>query len=425
MKRSEELRIEKTQKIERMQAIVAAAEKEKKRSLTDDEQAEWDRLDGEVRSLTTEIQRAERMEELGQFTSKKTKSQRQDTDTDDDDDPTQHQRDGKGPFIKREAKVYNLGKAMKEYTSARGDVSRLTGLEKETQDEMARGISSDGLLIPNNVFKRAATSNTTTNAGSIDVQIAGGLSVLDTEAALYRQMGLTILEGLQGTFKVGAKAKDVAGKYAEGATVTETGNKATFKTMAPERYGITDTQSKELLVQENPEVHMAYLNDMMRGCDRKITAEIYAVALAAATEVAGVDLTDPGFLSLMKSVNAGGGAFAMNRNTFFDAQGVKVDTGSGKFLTSMNGDDNGVGTTHRGTRAYYHDLFADGANQQYLLYGIWAEIWLGMWGATEVLFNPFSYQKEAEIEITVNKLAKAVSRNDAAFVKSPDLDPAA
>lgn len=394
MKRSEELKIKRREKIDAMQALVDKATNENKRSLTDEEQTSYDGLKTEVDALERQITDAEYLESRQNTTDQNVRSVNFE--------------------YKRKAEPYSAGKAIREYISGGLSVEKLTGIEKERHDELSREIQTEGLLIPS-----SRDQNTTSGADSIDVKIDPNVSIIG-KAPLYRSMGLTIIEGLTGAFKLPVKTPDVAAKYAEKAEITQTGNEPTFVDMAPERYGITDIFTKELLVQRNPAVQAAILRDMEAGVDRKLTADVYAVALAAATAVAAGALTVAGFNALMAAVDIEG-AFAMTRSTFFEAKGEKIDAGSGKFLAQM-GAANGIGTTNDGVPVFYSTLFADGTKQKYIIYGAWAEMWMGMWGATEVLINPFTYQKKGQIEMTTNKLAKIVNRNSAAFVKSPDLD---
>lgn len=406
MKRSEQLKITKGEKLARMEEILAAAkEGEKTRALKKEEKTEFETLKREVEELETEIETAE-------FVESRAKDEPADKPS-----GAQHQRSGQGPQIKRKAAPYSVGKAIQEF--ARRGEEGLTGIEKEQHDELARGITSEGLLVPYMESKR--DQNTTDNDDSIDVRIDPNLSIIGKEP-LWSQMGLTVLPGLQGSIKLGKKSPDEAEKVAEKTEITETPNTESFVTMSPERFGITDIFTKELLAQRNPAVHAAIVADMVKGTDRKLSAEVYAIALAAATEVTDGDLTVAGFNALMAAIDLDG-AFAMDRASFFEAKGVKVDTGSGRFLAGMTGA-NGVGVTYDGANIFYSTLFADGDAKQYAVYGAWEEIYLGFWGALEVLLNPYTYQKKGQIEMTVNRLADAVSRNDDAFVKTPDLDDA-
>jgi hypothetical protein len=401
MKRSEQLKITKGEKIARMEEILAAAKDgEKTRSLKKEEKTEFDTLKREVEELETEIETAEFVEARA---------------SQNNDNGAQHQRNGDGPQIKRKAAPYSVGKAIQEFAK-RGEEG-LTGVEKEMHDELSRGITSEGLLVPYMESKR--DQNTTTNADSIDVKIDPNLSIIGKEP-LWSQMGLTILPGLQGTIKLGKKAPDEAEVVSEKSEITQTANTESFVTMSPERYGITDIFTKELLAQRNPAVHAAIVADMVKGCDRKLTADVYTIALAAATEVSTGALTVAGFNALMAAIDLDG-AFAMDRTSFFEAKGVKVDTGSGRFLVGMTGA-NGVGQTYDGARVYYSTLFADGDAKQYAIYGAWEEVYMGFWGALEILLNPYTYQKKGQIEMTVNRLADVVCRNSGAFVRTPDLD---
>jgi len=396
MKLSEELKIKRAEKVARMQAILdARKENGTLRAATTEETTEYDGLKAEVARMDTDITEAEGLEarEI-------------------------EQPQNRSFNIGGKAKPYNVAKAIREYANSGGSQG-LTGLELESHQEMARGIESTGLLVPYSMRDQ----NTTSNADSIDVKIVPGISIIGKEP-LYQQMGLTVLNGLTGSLKIGKKTPDVAGTYAEKSAITQTAAVPTFEDMSPEAVGMTDIFTKELLAQENPQVHLAIINDMVKGIDRKYTGIAYTTALAAATEVTAGALTPAGFNALMAAVDTDG-AFAMARSTFFEGKGVDITGGEvGKFLLEMQGSNNGVGRSFDGVNAYYSTLFADGAAKKYVVYGAWGEIWVGFWGALEILVNPYTYQKTRQIELTVNKLGKMVCRNDAAFVKSPDLDSA-
>lgn len=406
MKRSEELKIQRQATIDQMQGIVdKAKDNGKARSLTDDEQTKYDELKARAASLKAQIEDAEALEADQTAAAQRSKTT---------------QAPVPAPHIKREkTEVYSVGKAMREF--ALGGAAGLTGMEKEEHDELSRSIKSNGLLVPYS-SRAAAVNNTTTHATSVDVKIDPNLSIRGYEP-LWQQMGLTVVEGLTGTLKLGKKTHDVAGKYAEGAEVTAESNIPSFVTASPERFGITDDFSKELLAEINPSVQAAIVADMLKGVDRKLTAEVYTVALAAATETAGGALTEAGLNALMAAVE-GNGAFAMDRGSFYAGKAVKFDTGSGiRLLNAVKGQA-GKGETWEGVPAFYSNLFADGADQQYVVYGDWSEMWIGFWGGLEIIMDPYTRARYGEIRTTINRLADAIVRNTSAFVKSPDLDVA-
>jgi len=402
MKRSEELKIKKGEKVARMQALTDAAKADSQRALTATETTEFDNLRSEVEALNAEIERAHFLEV---------------------NNPPAEQRANEQPAgtfqIKREAvKVYSVGKAIREFMV--NGAASLTGVEAEQHQELGRNISSTGLLVPYGQ-RSASVNNATTNAAQVDVVIDPNLSIIGYEP-LYNQMRLTIKNNHAGAIKLGKKTHDVAGKYAESTEIVAESNVPSFVTMVPSRYGITDSFTKELLAQENPAVQAAIVADMIKGCDRKLTADVYAVALAAAGEVAAGAITEAGFNAMAAAVDMDG-AFAMDRGSFFAAKGLAIDSGSGLRL-AKNGPRNGLGVCHDGVPLYYSNLFDDGAAKQYIIYGAWAELWLGFWGGLEILIDPYTRGRFGEIVMTVNKLACPIVRNSGAFKKSPDLDSA-
>lgn len=413
MKTSKELKIAKTAKVKRMQEIWDGAKALQRDALNTAEQTEWDTLDGEVRALTTQITQAETAEENARYLA-------------DNPEDNTNTRGGKFPQVmKRASKVYNFSKAISEYTRGQ-NVSAVTGLEAETQQEISRGIpDASGLLLPYNdleAYSARANANTTTHADLVDVTIHPSISIRGKEP-LYQLMGCSVLPGLQGTFKMNVMVPNVAGKVAEEAAITTLPTVPTNVLMAPERYGITQKWSKELLATENPAVHAKILADMMKSIDRKITVDVHAAQLAAATEIAAGALTLDGFNALMAAVDDDG-QFVMTRSTFFEAVGVAIDVGSGQFLAKLaGGAANGVGNTNAGVPAFYSNLFADGANQKYVIYGTQEETYVGVWGAIEFLLDPYTLQEEGQVRTTINKLAKIAVRNSGVYAKSPDLNP--
>lgn len=411
------LKIERAQKTQEMEELLNKSETES-RDLTEEEETQYNNLRNQVRSLNKKI---ERMEEVNTF-SRSYRSQRRGeepgSDDDDDDDDTDA-NNGNGssrsriPSYHRNDHKYNVSKAIREY-ARNASPDSLTGLEAETHQELARNCpESKGLLIPT-----YARSQTTTNHSSTLDQTHTGLSIIAPEP-LYRSMGCTILEGVKGTLKLSKASAATADRKGEGEEITNGVEAPTSLTLTPLRYGVSDKWSQELLSQENPAIHAALLGDMYKACDRKITLDVFAKAKKDAREIPST-FDEPGFNKLMENVELPG-AFAMSRSLFFKGKGLKFDEGSAKRLLEV-GKLNGIGLTWEGVQAYYSSLFEDGAKDKRLIYGAWSEMWIGLWSGLEVLINPFTYQKEGETEITVNRLGNMAVRNNAAFVKSNHIE---
>ena len=409
MKKSAELKLAKAGKMRELNAILDKAEKENKRALSTEENTSYEAIKREVDDLNAQIERALFSEANPAEPQEPQEPQEPNT------------RHIKAPYIKRNvATAYNTGKAVREFMI--GGAAGLTGLEKEAQQELGRGISSNGILVP--AFKRELTPSTpTTNADAIDMIVDPNLSVFG-KAPMWEQMGITILPGLTTSVTVNKKAPAVAEQVAVSAAITAQGGSPEGVILTPKRIGISDLFGKELLSQANPMVQAAIINDLIKGADRKLTAKVWDTAKAAATAVAGAGLDVAGFNALMAQVD-GDGAFLMARSTFFKAKNVTVGTVTDKFLVALNAAlGAGFGLTHDGANAFYSSLFTNAVNTEYAVYGNMAEIWAGLWGAVEILINPYTHDSEGQVKLTVNRIADMVSRNDEAFAKTPDLDVA-
>ena len=407
MKRSEQLKIARSEKVTRMEAILAAAKDgEKERKLSKEERTEFDALKSEVTELDSQITDAEFIEARQASTAT---------------DATQHQRNSGAPQQMRKASnIYSISRAIRCYN----ENGKLDGLEGETQSELQNilGIRSRGILIPTApLFKRANENTTSTHAAVLDAFVHPDVSIFGKEP-LYEKMGATIIDGAHGSIKLSKKAPNIGQQVAEAAALSNNStNPATGDTLTPKRYGDTDVWTAELMAQQNPAIHAKLMSDLLKGCDRKITTDVYTHILAGATAVATGALTEAGLNALMNQVD-GEGAFVMSRTSFYAGKIVKFDTGSG--LRLLNAKSAGIGETWEGVPVFYSSLFSDGAAQQYVAYGDMSELFIVRWGAVEVLFDPYTLSPNGETRVTVNRLADMGVRNDAAFAKSPDLDSA-
>ncbi|QZE15119.1 hypothetical protein K4L44_04625 [Halosquirtibacter laminarini] len=232
-------------------------------------------------------------------------------------------------------------------------------------------------------------------------------------------MGCTVLDGITGTLNLSKANPATAEVKAEGEQITQGINSPSSIKLEPLRYGVSDKWSKELLAQENPAVHAALLADMYAACDRKITEDVFKKSKEEAREIA-TTFDEAGFNKLMAEVELSG-SFAMSRSLFFKGKDVKYDEGSGRRLLELT-KQNGIGNTWEEIQTFYSSLFKDTAKDTRMVYGAWSEMWIGLWSGLEILINPFTYQKEGQIEITVNRLANMGIRNNAAFVKSGHIE---
>lgn len=289
-------------------------------------------------------------------------------------------------------------------------------LEVTRNLEDASGFMSDedGFLVSS-----VRGHDTTTEGAAIPNNPIDFLSIIGKKP-IWDEMGVRKLPSLKGTITLPYKNPEVAQLLAEKANeIGDVVNKL-GTVLSPERYQKSQLWSKEMIASEMPILHNQMIADLIVGVDRKITAEVYKKASAVATEVAAGALTKAGFDALQGEAEVEeGGVFASPRKTFFEAKGVKIDNGSGKFLVEL--DKAGVyGRTYEGVKYFYSKLFDEGAEKR-VVYGDFYEIVVGDWGMFEIIVDPYSNKKTGQVEITVSRIASVACQNPAAFVKTPDL----
>lgn len=388
------------EKLTRMDELFTNAQTEN-RKMADDEGKEYNSLKKDVETLDEEIRT---LEEHQNFINKRAGIK----------NPTRRKDD-----FETEKKKYSISKAIREHTAeVLGKGHGLEGREREIQQEFEnRGIETQGIILP---FEVRANENTpTTHADIIGNEISPYLSVIGKEP-LHKKMGVKIYPGLTSPLTLNMKTATQGSKTAIGTDLSNDSNDPDGATLTPERFGVTDIWGLDLIKSANDKLMAAILADMLKGCERAITAEVYTVALAGATAVAAGALSQAGFNALMAAVD-GEGAFAMDVASFFATKVVALDAGSGIFLGKHF--EHNRGKSFEGVDMWYSNLFADGTDKQYVLYGDWHEaIAVGEWDGVELIIDPYTLKKAGRVETTMNKIADVVCVNDEALVVSPDLD---
>lgn len=285
--------------------------------------------------------------------------------------------------------------------------------------KIAENVATQGVFVTRN-YSHA------TNGGDMSPTRVQGLNVLEGKSAIWAQCGATLYTGLKG----GTQKLPFMDAFA-GQLVAEKGAIARDETapahveLTPERYGIQIEVTREGLTTYSQTTWNGVLDNASKAIDRKISATMYSRILAGATEEAAGAISKAGFDALEGAVPVDG-AYFMARKTFFESKGEVIGgTGSGRFLTNRVGQDRGE--TYEGTPIFHSGLFEDGANQQYVVYGVTDNIALGFWGddAYEIIVDPYTKAASGVLVITISRIADIKIPNVAkAFAKSPDLDAA-
>lgn len=250
-------------------------------------------------------------------------------------------------------------------------------------------------------------------ANGIDnVTVAGDLSSVGYEP-FYKQMGVTIMPNLVSSVKLPYVNGVIAGKVAEGNRYDNDKTLATVL-LQPARYSITETIGKELLAVGNESALQAFLFEMAKSCDKAITKDIFAVAVAGASAQTGLTgYTTANMDTLVANVD-GDVTVLFPRAEFYKAKTVKIDAGSGLFLANKTSQF--AGAMWDGTPLFYSNLFATGTT---IIAADLKHIVVGEFGnSVEVIFDYFSKAPEGQVVVTVCKEAGVVLRNANAVKKA-------
>lgn len=422
MKDSAKLKQERAEKRAKLQEIHNAA-KEEKRNYTEDEQSQVDTLLGEVRSLDTQIERAEGVEaELARSAA-----------------AAAGNGSAKDLSSKEERDLKNFSFLKIARSAATGE--KLEGLEKEMQEEARNemrnsGItpSSNSLQIPTLVLRNAwgsekrdvtATGGSNGSQGGVTVatSVQGYIEALQNRT-LLTTLGAGMMTGLVGNIDMPREnavfAPSWEGENDDAAESSPTFTKVTF---SPKRLSGYIEVSDQLLLQSSSSIEMRLRNQILTG---------HAVALdKAGWQGTGTNDQPTGILTdgdiTVVAIGANGGAITdakiLEMESTIDTQnaldgslayaftpavrrilkGLKVDDGSGLFvwdrLTNQVNAYPAYSTNQLPTTLVKG---SSGAVCHAAVYGDYSAASFGMWGGIEIKVDPYTQAKKALTTLILN-----------------------
>ena len=432
MKKLKQLLEERAAKVTEAQALVTAAEAER-RELKPEEETQFDNLMAEARALDPKIDRAREIERLEGEEAVRS-GQRL----------TNNHNTQEG----RDLSKYSMTAVFKAAAEGR----QLTGLEAEMAQEAKKeareaGVQILGYGIPRMVLEHrdnSITNPTQPEDGSILVskEVRSLMDVL-RERLVFRQLGATVLPNMTG---------DVAfPRMTQGATSTwkgetETLDKSNIKfdgmELSPKRLGTYITVSKQFLLQTPASTEPMLRNDIIDSAQVALdkafingdgtkkplgilnTPGIGAVVLGTN----GAALTRSNILALMAALdlqNAAQGSlgFLMHTLTQYKLMDTKLDTGSGRFVMEEVARLLGykVGVTNlvpanitKGT----------GTNLSALVFGNFADYVIAQWGGFDVTIDNITGAKNGEINYILNSFWDGGVRRPQSFAAIKDVSNA-
>ena len=326
----------------------------------------------------------------------------------------------------RAGRKFSFVKFFKELSEGRG----LTGLEAEVAEmgaqEFSRmGFSQQGTVIPMAALRAAQGQNYT-------VAAEGG-NLIETMPARYvealkdrlvvTKLGATVLTDLVGTVPVISSSAITASWYPEaGVAATQKTNYAKA-VLTPHRNAVNVVVTKDLLRQTSFDVEQDLLNKIAdahasllesaaitgTGTNNEPTGILNTNGIGSvAIGTNGGAITWKSVVDLETAINSnnanrGNMAYMTNAKVWGALKTTEKAANSGRFIMEDNAEGRVNGYPIDYTNLVPSDLAkGSGTGLSALVFGNFKDLYIGMWGGLDIVVDPFTSKKSAEIEICMN-----------------------
>lgn len=424
---AKELREARGKKIAEMRAMVAKAKAEK-REFTAEEETQYDALKVEVDEFQPKITRAEQIEQMEARAAVENNKPAKGQGT---PGPSGGEKREKEEIKKR----YSITKAI--YRSSQN--LPLEGIEKEMHEEAltearARKVTITGIGVPSMLVEERAdliAGQDAQGGATIATDTTGFLPILRPRLKV-QEMGATVLSGLIGNIRI--PKQDGASTAAWGDETHEIVNSdATFTSLglSPKRLGAASKFSKQILTQSTISIDRFVTSDIEKAI--RISVDLAAInGSGIGNEPLGI-LNTPGINAVVSggtvdfekivaletaiaAENADIGA--MHYLTTPGMRGklktTKIDAGSGQFVWNNNQLN---GYSAHATTQMPKNLGGAGHG---VLFGDFSQLIMANWAGMDLVVNPYTYSKQAMVEVVANTWWDMVVRYAQAFAAITD-----
>lgn len=401
------------------------------RSLNAQETTDYDAAMTEVRSLATDIKRAEEQEELDREAAGNTPPI--------NNHNTQEARD---------LSKFSLLKVVRSMSGG----APLEGIEREMHQQAvaeARALGQDvnGVGIPQMLLSRrdnSITQPTQPEDGSAVKAQDTVRPIIDLARpkSVLRSLGATFLLGLVGDIGVPSLSQGAKSTFkGEIETLDKSNQKFKDAKMTPHRMGTWVRRSKQFLAQTSPGIELLLRSDL----EKSVVQELERVAIngdGQDNEPLGI-LNYSDILQLVLGANGAAPdrdtlvlleALVEGQNLALDSSGylinvatkaklkrTKVDAGSGLFLMNSNTELNGYPV--QVTTNVPRDLSKGTSNSKLsaAIFGDWSQLLIGQWGGLDITVDNITLAKQGQVEIIIQTFHDVLAAQPKAFAAVKDL----
>ena len=286
-------------------------------------------------------------------------------------------------------------------------------------------------------------SKTATSGAELVFDTPGDFIDLLRNLPAVTQLGATVLAGLGSPVTFPKQTASGSASWVgenPGSDVADSDLDLSTIALAPKTLMSSTSYSRQLLAQQSFDVEALVRADL---------AKIHALAIDLAAVHGSGSSNQPTGIYAASGVNskAMGGAVAFGElvdmatevaldNALLGATGFLTNPGmAGKLMQTLEFSAAGAkaiwtGTHADGVAAGYRAIStnqvskvmsgsaASGGSEYGIVFGNWADLYIGTWGALEIIVDPYRLKKQAMIEVTSFQLADILLRHGESFCKA-------
>lgn len=359
--------------------------------------AKFDALETEIRNLDKDIARAEKVAELERVA---------------DAEPDASQQ--------RELRTYSVAKAITESLNG-----KLSGVEREQHDELAKGRETRGVMIPTSMLleTRDQTVGTPSAGGYTVATNLGGLIDRLRPKLAVQGMGATVLSGLSGFLDLPRLTSGPTAYWvAEDGNTTESASTFDKVSMAPKTVSGEMQLSRRLMLQNAVALESVLRADLGfvlaqaldkaaiagTGASNQPEGILTAITEDATTETAISDIAADLIAALEIDDVDGTGAFLTNATVMKAVRKVK-EGGTNRVIPASE--------IFHGKPVTVSNQVPAVATENPIIYGAWSNLVIGYWSGVDILLNPYHADVASKGGVKLHAFldADVAIRHDEAF----------
>jgi len=344
----------------------------------------------------------------------------------------------------REAKQYSYVRAIAA-ALARAEGQAVSGFEAEVSQDIERNIPANykrngGIFVPLQV--RTAISealyNTSGKGASTVFTQPGEFIDMLRNASVAVGLGARVMSGLTGPVSFPSQTAGVAVSWVaenSGTDVTATNATLSSVSLSPKTLQGTTAFSRQLMAQSSMDVEAFIRQDLasahalawdvavMHGSgSANQPTGIYAASSVNAVAMGGVPtfgkLIDMITEVLKDNALAGSLAFATTPGMAGKLAQTVIAASTDTSMIWSGKLDNGMLAGYTARASNQVSAVLGGGSEHGLIFGNWSDALIGMWGALELVVDPYALKKQGMIEVTSFQLCDIALRHVQSFCKA-------